>query len=729
MAAVLACAIVGAPCAFTPDARFEDRSARAATSPRTILLNQKRLRIEQLVRMVGEANERTILLPDDVRGTISIVSRRPATAGEAWRVLESALAILGFSLLPSTAGTWRVAKVADAVAESPFDPEASLQGEGDSFITTLISLQQASTEVILPILEPLAGGRVTLVPYPETNSLIASGPERAIARLTEIAAELDRVEEKRLRIRVLRYRGVEDVEALVEGFLEEAPRRVAQTQIWSDVRTNSLVVRGMPEGLEAVLDFLDRLDQPREGGGAIRILPVLNRDPQEVADLIQTLTDSGNASTVAEVEAGSPLDGTDFSIAVDGPSRSLIVRADPQTHETIRDLVEQLDASPKLVAVDITVSELRTPSAFGMLVGFQIPFSKGSGVGDVIGIVSSSPSAGNLPPTVTGRVQRDDNVVFIPDGSTTPVSIPIEVTFAGTDIDATNEVLIQPSLIVTAGEQHEIFAGDNIPIPVTEDGGLAESAGNSTGDSETNNGSVLNTLSRTTRFERRDIGTRLSVEVQAGEEGSIRLDLQLELSRLDLARASLGGDPAEVGPSFVENELTVTAMLEDGESAVLAVDQRTIETNLRSGVPFLRDLPYLGFLFGSDGKTIDDVRLMVVARARRVSNPAELVADTIRRRLAFERRRVRSAGLPAVTGSPFAVRVTTRRRADDAESIRDSLVLRGLDSEIHRWELDDEAFYDVYVTGLPSMVDAADLARSLDEDGWSTDLVVFPQAR
>jgi general secretion pathway protein D len=685
------------------------------------------MRIEELVRRVGEAIERTILVPDDVRGTISIVAKRPVTLDEAWRILESSLSILGFSLLPATAETWRIAKVAEAVGESPFDPKAEL--EGDSFVTTLIPLRQADIEAVLPVLEPLSGSRVTLVPYSETNSLIASGPEKAIARLTEIADELDRVEEQTLRLRVLRHRGVDDVEPIVEGFLEEAPLVVAQTQIWSDLRTNSLLVRGLPEGVDAVIDFLDRLDQPRETEGALRILRVLNRDPQEVADLIQSLADPGAAATADEAEAASPLDEADFSIAVDPPTRSLIVRADPRTHEAIRELVERLDAPPKLIAVDITVSELRTPSAFGMLVGFQIPFSKGSGIGDVIGIVTSSPSAGGLPPTVVGRVQRDDNVVFIPEGSTTPISIPIEATIAATDIDATNEVLIQPSLVVTAGEQHEIFVGDNVPIPVTEDGGLADAGTDPSGDAATLDGVNLGSLAQTTRFDRTDIGTRLALDVQAGEEGSIRLNLEIELSRIDLARASLGGDPREVGPSYVENKLTVEALLVDGESAVLAVDQRTNQTMIRSGIPFLRDLPYLGFLFGADATTVDDVRLMIVARARRVSNPSELVADTIRRRLAFERRRARGAGLPAVTGPPFGVRVTTRRRLDDAEAIAGSLALRGLTVEVHAWELDGEALHDVYVTRLPSMVDAADLAYSLDEEGWSTDLVVFPQAR
>lgn len=695
----------------------------AAAQRRTLSLNQKRIRIEQLVRKVGEAAGRTILVPDDVRGTISIVAKRPVSVDEAWKLLESALSILGYSLLPSTEGTWRIAKVATAVGESPFEPDAG--GTSDSFVTTLIPLEVAKIDAVLPILEPLSGSRVTLVPYAETNALIATGSESAIARLTEIADELDRVEERTLRIRVLRHRGVAEAEPLVEGFLERAPRRVARTEVWSDARSNSLVLRGSPEGVAAVVAFVEEIDRPAETEGAIRILRVLNRDPEELAELITRLADGAAAATSELAEDATPLDGADYSITVDAPTRSLVVRADPRTHVAIQRLVERLDAPPQLLAVDLTVSELRTPQVFGDLVGFSIPFASGDGVGEVIGIVTSDPSAGDAPPTVAGRIQRDTNVSFIPPGTQTPVSIPIEVSLAGTDFEAANEVLIQPSLVLTAGEEHEIFVGDNLPVPVTDDGGLTGGDGEGT----TVGGVSSSTLSRTIRFDRKDVGTRLLVEARAGREGRIRLDLDIELSRLDLTRAGLAGNPFEVGPSFVQKNLTVQANLEDGESAILAVDRRTTVTDLSSGIPFLRDIPYLGFLFGATGEQVDDVRLMVVARARRVSNPSQLVADTIRRRIALERRSARGAGLPPVEGPPFAVRVTTRSRLDDADAIAESLALRGHVTRLHTWRSDGRTYHDVYVMGLPSMVDAADLAKTFYDEGWSADLVVFPQSR
>ena len=204
----------------------------AEAQARTVSLNQKRARIEDVIAKVAEAIGRTVLVPDDVRGTISIVARRPLEAEEAWALLESALSILGYSLLPSTVDTWRVAKVAEAIGEAPFRLQTG--ADSDSFVTTLIPLRAADHQDVLKVLEPLSGSRVQLVPYAETNSLIASGAERAIARLIDLAGEVDQVEERGLRIRTLRYRGVGDVEALVEGFLAARDFALSRVQVWSD---------------------------------------------------------------------------------------------------------------------------------------------------------------------------------------------------------------------------------------------------------------------------------------------------------------------------------------------------------------------------------------------------------------------------------------------------------------------------------------------------------------
>ncbi|MFP6655879.1 MAG: secretin N-terminal domain-containing protein [Myxococcota bacterium] len=697
----------------------------AAAAERVFSLKFKHAFIDKLIERVAKETRRTILFDEQIRGTISVVTKRPVSEDEAWGILEGSLSILGYSLLPSTVGHWRIAKLSDAIREAPFRLQAGRQH--DSFVTTLIPLANASLGNVIEVLEPIAGSGVKLVPYRPTNSLIASGSERSIARLTEIADELDRLEEQILRFRVLRYRDVTEIGELVEAraaSLGDGPRRL---QIWSDERTNSILFRGTDEAVASLADFLDRIDHAVVGGGEVQVLRVLNRDPEQMATLISALSEPrSSARTVAEIRVDrSSLLGADFTIAVDKATRSLVVRAAPSIQLAIREILEELDVPPQLISVDLTISEIRRPRSRALGFAFSVPIigDADSDAKDLVGRLVSEPVAGatlaRLPGSETaiyGRIARDTGVSFSGpnDLNGIPIMIPIEDTgvIQGADFSIRTEVLIQPHLVIVSGERHEIFVGMNVPVPVSE-GGLGEGDANS----------LLGiSLTRTIRFERKDVGIRLVIDAKAGREGKIQLDLDVALSSLV---PSLAGSIETVGPSFLEEALTARARLDHGETAIIGVNRQGKELRGRQGVPWFSRIPLLGWFFSADVESAQDVSLVIAVRARRLSSPAALAADSIRRRLVFQRQSARRLALPDSDGLPFAVRVTTRARKDDAEAIAESLSLTGHRAIVQVWHENGDEFFDIYVVSLASMVDAAEIASQLTSDGWDPDLVLL----
>jgi general secretion pathway protein D len=690
-----------------------------------ISLNQQRADITQLIKQVGEATGRTILYDDSVRGVVTIVAKRPVSLEEAWSMLDSSLSVRGFSLLPSTEGMWRIAKVADAVGESPYVKD--LDKHRDAYVTSLIPLRIAKAETVLSVLEPLAGSSVTLVPFARTNSLIASGPERRIARLTTIADAIDQVDERPITFRVIRYRDVADIVGWIESFFDSGELSADDVEIWSDERTNSLIFRANEVDEIRLRELADKLDRPIEGEGKIRVLRVLNRDAEEVAELIRAMGESNNTSSplfAAPLGARSALTGSDYGITVDVPTRSLVVRADPKVHRAIREILEEIDVPPQLIAVDLKLTEVRTPSAFSLGFAFSVPLSSGDDAGDVFARLVSTPGGVGLAATPSpettlfGRVDQDLNVPFTASDGT-EIAIPIANTgvIEAGDRKIRSEVLLEPSLIVTAGDTHEIFVGNNFPVPVQ--------AGSTPVEGETVTSGAVS-LTRETTIERRDVGVSLRIEVQASKVGPIAIDLEVEISRLV---PSLAGDIEQVGPTFLERKFVVNAHLNDGQAAIVATNKDTKTTKVVAGTPFFSSIPFFGMFFTSKREVSEDQRLFLAAKVRRVSSPAELVADSIRRRLAFERRSARNSAFPAVAdGEPgFAVLVTTRGRRDDADSIAQSLDFRGYHTEIHAWTLHDQELYDVYVTSLETMADAAEVASLLNREGWQADLTLLPR--
>ena len=318
-AALLAAALLASGLAPSADAQDGERRFR---------LNYKRIPIGRLIERVASETRRPILFDDQVRGNISVVTKRPVTEDEAWAILDSSLSLLGFSLLPSTVDNWRISRVAEAIGEAPFEREPGV--DTDNMVTTLIPLVAARPAVVMDVIGPLSGARATLVPFEPTNSIIASGPERIIARLTALADELDRVDEFEFRSRILRYRDVTEMEELVEARVESIGVSGRTLQVWSDERTNSFLYRGTEQASRSFAEFLDRLDQPIEGQGRIQILRILNRDPEEVGDLIRQLSQGGglDGQDARASVPGEALAGTEFTLAVDPASRSLVVGAD-----------------------------------------------------------------------------------------------------------------------------------------------------------------------------------------------------------------------------------------------------------------------------------------------------------------------------------------------------------------------------------------------------------------
>ena len=94
-----------------------------------------------------------------------------------------------------------------------------------------------------------------------------------------------------------------------------------------------------------------------------------------------------------------------------------------------------------------------------------MPFAEGDSIAELAGVVASRPGipAGAPPPTLRGRIQRDTGVSFTQpgdDGEPVTVQVFQEGDIVAGDFKARNDILIQPSLIVTAGDENEMFFGD-----------------------------------------------------------------------------------------------------------------------------------------------------------------------------------------------------------------------------------------------------------------------------
>ena len=149
-----------------------------------------------------------------------------------------------------------------------------------------------------------------------------------------------------------------------------------------------------------------------------------------------------------------------------------------------------------------------------------------------------------------------------------------------TDVEA------QPSVRVMDNRTARIVVGEETPVRVI-DAGTQLSAGATEGGG---GGLPVATV------DYMETGVILEVSPRITEGGDILLDLSAERSSADLA-------PSDVGLIFRRQKAESQVLLEDGETVVIGGLTVTEAGEVRSGIPILMDLPFVGGLFATTRKS------------------------------------------------------------------------------------------------------------------------------
>jgi pilus assembly protein CpaC len=150
------------------------------------------------------------------------------------------------------------------------------------------------------------------------------------------------------------------------------------------------------------------------------------------------------------------------------------------------------------------------------------------------------------------------------------------------------EMLAEPNLLVIDGKSASLVAGGEFPYPTVQGGASA--------------GAV------TIAF--REFGVRIKFLPNVTPRGTIRLHVAPEVSSLDFANG-LVFQGFHI-PAFATRKVDTEVELESGQSFVIAglLDKRVTET--LSKVPGIGDIPILGKLFQSRGKTASNSELLII---------------------------------------------------------------------------------------------------------------------
>ncbi len=664
--------------------------------------------VEAIAEITGER-----FIYDSLQGAVTVSAGGRITRAEALELLHAALLMRGYAALLTPGGAYKILPIQAGTTSGPWEEADSLSGYAP--VTTLVQLRSVSPRHVVDALRGWLGAQLIVLPYPPTNSVILSGSAGQLRRILTIIRALDESSGTEFAVVRLRHRDATDAANLIDESFRDETRDVPE--LFPDERTNALLVRATPTRLVEVRDFLRRLDQPVRGGGSLHVLRLRAADPEQIAKELEAIA-AGSGSDGALANAGPALRGEDFQVTVDAPTRSLVIRSDDETFRALSDLVAELDRTPARIRLEVLVFELTSSGELSLGFDAFTPISRPTDAQDVLGTLLLNPSGGGLirPGTPGGprgavRFTRAPLVVPIVTAGGVPISVQVpreSFVVTADEQELRGRVLMRPNLLMVAGEEHELFAGANVPIPVER----SEASAN------------LAQLQTTQDIERQDVGLRLRVTPYTGEEGSVRLDLLIE--QTSVINSLVGGNQ-DLGPSLAQRAVETSIRLFGDEYAIVALakDQRQIET--ASGVPFLMNIPLLGFLFRSTTSTEVDDQFVVAVRARALRGDIEQLADSARQRAGFERNLARLEGLSLDRERPFAVLVGTYTDRDEASDVAEAVSGPDGSGVVVPWEWQGEKRFDVVLSPYETLSDAAGAVNALSSGGYVARIIAKPE--
>lgn len=319
--------------------------------------------------------------------------------------------------------------------------------------------------------------------------------------------------------------------------------------------------------------------------------------------LLGPLSSTGNAG--GDTQSG-------IRIIPDIPNNSLLVYATVTEDSQIEGVLSKVDIMPLEVRIDATIAEVELTGA--LKYGTQYYFKSG----DINTILTTASSAA-MDSTFPG---------FVLSG-TGNNAFTISALQSVTKV----RVLSSPELMVLDGQGASLQVGDSVPY-------LSESS-----QSTTSSSAVIDSINY------RDTGVILHVTPHVGSAGLVTMDISQEVSGVSPTVTTTGLN----SPTFTERTVTSRVAIQDGQTVGLAGLISDNDSRENSGIPGLKNLPWIGAAFGTQNNSRTRQELLVLITPHVIRNQQQ----------ALDLTEDMQQAMPNAANVPRALQTTPTDNSDD----------------------------------------------------------------
>jgi type II secretion system protein D len=645
----------------SPDAQV--RVFRLEHASATALQNT----LQDLFRAAGTTAAERVIISADTRSNSLVVQGSPSELAEVEVLLER-LDVAGGSAVSEL----RVVRLRNTLALDLAPVlQLAMTGVGSGIAGAGAAGAANQRQESLEFLTLDAAGRqllksgalsdVRIVPEPRTNSLLVSAPPESLDLIVAVIEQLDSQPASTAQIKVFRVtngdavRLVEMLQALLgtQATLPGGPQlasaandpSLAPLRFSVDQRTNSIIATGAPGDLTIVEAILLRLDESDIEDRKSTVIRLKNAPSTDVAQSINEFLRSERRVMEAAPGSYSPFQQIEAEVVVvpEPVSNSLIISATPRYYDDIIQLVEQLDAQPAQVMIQVLIAEVRLDNfeEFGAELGIQdaVLFDRSllsnivpSGATRYADILSADQTPGfdfNAPGAELGnsagsRALENAGTVGAQGLSSFSVGrMNTDRGFGGLVLSASSEnvsiliralrekrrldILSRPQVMTLDNQPAFIQVGQQVPRVALVS---------------------LTALGQVSNIDLINVGLILGVTPRISPDGMVVMEIDAERSELGPVNEGIPISTSSTGevirsPVINTTRAQTTVSAVDGQTIVLGgLISQTKRMNTRR-VPWLSDVPLLGMLFRYDLMQKARTELLIILTPHVVRNEAD----------------------------------------------------------------------------------------------------------
>ncbi|NLR39663.1 type II secretion system secretin GspD [Novosphingobium sp. ERW19] len=647
-------------------------------------LNVREADIRAFVADAAEVTGRTFIVDSRVQAKISVVSDRPLSRSEYFEVFLSTLRANGLVAVPTGNGAFRI-QPAEGAASNP-SRIGSRGAALSQMVTEVIRLRAIDAAQAVETLRPLISKEGAITANKAGNSLVVVDYADNMRRIRALLADIDR-DNAATQTVILDHAGAREIATALSQLVPaggEGARALA-TVVAVD-SSNAVLMRGEPATLAKLAAMARQLDAKAATGGEIKVVWLDYADSAALVPVLERLLGGQGGGEVASASAApvslggvggsqtsnagtqgstgqaaatggsqtSPIGATAGGLG-NGPiklangrgtatitrypgANAIIIAAPADDQRRIGEVIRQLDVPQEQVLVEAIIVEISNNVAKEL--GVQLLFGGKDKPFAVTNFSNSSPNiidiaggllADNLNQTTTvvngatvttttnstaGDLLRQNAATKALSASGAYTGFLTELskdTYLGALINAVqtdknSNILSTPHITTNNNVPASILFGQDVPITTGE----ALSSGNFSDTFRT--------------VQRQNVGIELDVTPQINAGNMVRLDLRQEVS-------SIAGTVSSKSDELIINKREIKTTVTVGDREIVALggllddnEQRTLQK-----VPLLGDIPVVGELFKSRGRSRVKTNLMVFIRPTILRNAADRAALAARR--------------------------------------------------------------------------------------------------